>query len=141
VIHRAKEAPRQSAEHDDQSRAERILAHLVDISDGRCTITDEQIEGEPDPIMCEVLAGLLVLHEDLVFCEERRQRSAADLQAAVRRIKALESIPPICMYCHNIRAHRASWAKLEDYVRERFDAGDSHAVCPDCYTKRFPDDL
>ena len=61
---------------------ERILAHLIEINRGSCSITDAMILAEQDPSMQQVLTGLLYLHENLVLREKQQRRSEARLVAA-----------------------------------------------------------
>ena len=73
----------------------------------------------------------------------REQRDLLDsqkkeLESALARIKCLEGIIPICMYCKNIRNDDKSWLKLEEYIREHTDARLSHGICPECFAKFHP---
>lgn len=55
-----------------------------------------------------------------------------ELEATLARIKRLEGIIPICMYCKKIRNEEKSWEKLEQYISAHTDALFSHGICPDC---------
>lgn len=56
-----------------------------------------------------------------------------DLEAALSRVKQLEGIIPICMYCKKIRDDEQSWHQLEQYITNHSEALFSHGICPDCY--------
>lgn len=56
-----------------------------------------------------------------------------ELKEALRRIKRLEGIIPICAYCKKIRDDSDSWQQMECYITEHSDAFFSHGICPDCY--------
>ncbi len=56
----------------------------------------------------------------------------AELEAALKRIKHLEGLIPICMYCKKIRNDREVWQNLEEYLHEHTDASFTHGMCPDC---------
>lgn len=66
------------------------------------------------------------------------------LTAAEARIKNLESVMPICMYCKKIRRpgqpaeSMESWQNIETFVHRRFDMDFSHGVCPVCLDEKFP---
>ena len=60
------------------------------------------------------------------------------LEAAIKEIKTLQGILPICAYCKKIRNDRGYWDQLERYLTEHTDAMFSHAICPDCLKKEFP---
>ncbi len=55
-----------------------------------------------------------------------------ELEAALARVKILEGIIPICMYCKKIRDDKNSWQQLESYITEHSDALFSHGICPHC---------
>jgi PAS domain S-box-containing protein len=55
-----------------------------------------------------------------------------ELEATLAKIKRLEGIIPICMYCKKIRDDKESWQKLENYITEHSEALFSHGICPDC---------
>ena len=61
-----------------------------------------------------------------------------DLEAALDRVKRLEGIISICMYCNKIRNEQESWEKLEKYISDHSDTEFSHGICPDCLEERFP---
>lgn len=64
----------------------------------------------------------------------------AELTAALRQVKELQGIVPICMYCKNIRDDENYWHKVEAYISHHSRAKFSHCVCPDCM-ERFKRDL
>lgn len=66
-----------------------VIAHLVEISGGRCSIADELIaeQYENDPAFAEILMGLRHLHEDLELREELRLDAEAHLKAAVEGLE------------------------------------------------------
>jgi signal transduction histidine kinase len=63
---------------------ERVLEHIAEISAGKCSITDASIAAEPDPDAQEVLAGLLMLHEDLQYAQQRQSALLDELRGAIR---------------------------------------------------------
>lgn len=69
---------------------------------------------------------------------ELDERIAA-LEEALRRIKTLEGIISICMYCKKIRNEQESWEHLEQYISEHTDAHFSHGICPECLEERYPE--
>jgi DNA-binding response OmpR family regulator len=72
---------------------------------------------------------------------EMRSELAAkieQLRQAVDQIKTLKGIVPICASCKNIRDDRGFWNRVENYVRDHTEAEFSHAVCPDCMKKLYP---
>jgi signal transduction histidine kinase len=69
---------------DETGLVERLLEHIAEIGTGRCSITDASIAGERDPSAQEILAGLLMLHEDLQYSQQRQSALLDDLRDAVR---------------------------------------------------------
>jgi hypothetical protein len=59
----------------------------------------------------------------------------AELQATLDRIKRLEGLLTICMYCKKIRAEHNDWQRLERYLAEHSDATFSHGMCPECHER------
>ncbi|MDD5285491.1 MAG: type IV pili methyl-accepting chemotaxis transducer N-terminal domain-containing protein [Desulfuromonadaceae bacterium] len=64
------------------------------------------------------------------------ERRNAELEEAILRIKRLEGIIPICMFCKKIRDDSSSWQQMEIYISEHSDALFSHGICPDCFSKK-----
>lgn len=72
---------------------------------------------------------------------EMRSELAAkmeQLRQAADQIKTLKGIVPICASCKNIRDDRGFWNRVESYVRDHTEAEFSHAVCPDCMKRLYP---
>lgn len=55
-----------------------------------------------------------------------------DLRHTLDRVKQLEGIIPICMYCKKIRDDQDSWNELEQYICSHSEAIFSHGICPHC---------
>jgi DNA-binding response OmpR family regulator len=60
-----------------------------------------------------------------------------DLSDALARVRQLEGIIPICMYCKKIRDDHDSWQQLETYITEHSEALFSHGMCPQCYENQM----
>ncbi|GAM09141.1 response regulator PleD [Geobacter sp. OR-1] len=58
-----------------------------------------------------------------------------ELENTLSRLRKLEGIITICMYCKNIRNEMNSWEQLEKYVSANSDALFSHGVCPECFKR------
>jgi phosphoserine phosphatase RsbU/P len=54
------------------------------------------------------------------------------LEDTLARVKQLEGIIPICMYCKKIRDDHNSWNQLEQYITDHSEAKFSHGICPRC---------
>lgn len=78
----------------------------------------------------------LKLRNDLIH-EQRDQlaRQKEELEATLARVRRLEGIIPICMYCKSIRNDENTWQQLEVYISAHSDAKFSHGICPKCLEK------
>jgi phosphoserine phosphatase RsbU/P len=67
-----------------------------------------------------------------------------ELQKALKEIKTLQGLVPICANCKRIRKEGAppgeqdSWIALERYIREHTEAQFTHSICPECMKKLYP---
>ena len=62
---------------------ERVLQHIAEIGTGACSITDGSIAAESDPTVQQILAGLLMLHEDLQYAQQRQSTLLDELRDAI----------------------------------------------------------
>jgi len=67
--------------------------------------------------------------------EDDREKLIADLQTALRQIKTLSGLLPICAWCKKIRDDEGYWKMIDVYVSEHSDAQFTHGICPDCLKK------
>lgn len=73
---------------DDRLR-EIVLDHITSIAARRCSLSESAIDAEPDPVLREILAGLLTLHEELSFGEARRaaaERRSLELSTPILEV-------------------------------------------------------
>jgi DNA-binding response OmpR family regulator len=56
-----------------------------------------------------------------------------ELEDALKRVKQLQGLLPICSYCKKIRNDRNYWEQVDAYIASHSEARFSHGVCPDCY--------
>lgn len=67
------------------------------------------------------------------------KKTIEDLQSALKRVKQLSGLLPICASCKKIRDDKGYWNQIESYIRTRSEADFSHSICPDCAKKLYPD--
>ncbi|MEY4703974.1 MAG: hypothetical protein RL042_170 [Nitrospirota bacterium] len=70
--------------------------------------------------------------------EEELRRSNAELQQALREVKVLRGLIPICASCKKIRNDDGFWQQLEEYIGEHSEAEFSHGICQPCVKKLYP---
>ena len=92
------------------------------------------------PIKVDLVRLRVSNHVELIRRNEliREQRDVlaiqkAELEASLARIRRLEGIIPICMYCKKIRNDNESWQQLEKYISDHSEAMFSHSICPTCF--------
>ena len=92
-----------------------------------------------------LIAVVMVVLGALVFVKitdpilERLRETVLNLETALREVRTLRGILPICSFCKRIRNDQGYWDQVESYVSEHTDANFSHGVCPDCLAKHYPD--
>ena len=65
-------------------------------------------------------------------------RSNEDLQRALREVKVLRGLIPICASCKKIRNDGGFWQQIEEYIGEHSEAEFSHGLCQPCLKKLYP---
>lgn len=61
------------------------------------------------------------------------------LQEALRRVKQLTGILPICGNCKRIKDEEGEWHTLEDHIQKHSEAEFSRGLCPVCRKKLYPE--
>jgi PAS domain S-box-containing protein len=68
-----------------------------------------------------------------------REELIADLQNALKEVKTLSGLLPICSHCKKIRDDNGYWNQIESYIHEHSEAEFSHGICQECAEKYYPD--
>jgi len=71
--------------------------------------------------------------------ERERLRLIDELKEALRRVKTLNGLLPICSSCKKIRNDGGYWEQVETYIRSRSNAEFTHGICPDCISRLYPE--
>jgi hypothetical protein len=74
-----------------------------------------------------------------VNAETEREHLLAELTSALKQVKTLKGLLPICCHCKKIRDDSGYWMRLETYIHEHSNALLSHGICPECAKKYYPD--
>ncbi len=69
--------------------------------------------------------------------EADRERLIGELQRALREVKTLSGLLPICASCKKVRDDTGYWRQIEVYIKERSDAEFTHGICPDCSKRLY----
>ncbi|OQW33518.1 MAG: hypothetical protein A4E19_03770 [Nitrospira sp. SG-bin1] len=91
-------------------------------------------------LLARVSSALTLKHE--MDCRKAREaelhRSNEELQQALREVKVLRGLIPICASCKKIRNDGGFWQQLEEYIGEHTEAEFSHGLCQPCLKKLYP---
>lgn len=87
------------------------------------------------PFRQEELRARLRVGVRTIALERALRRRIADLDAALRHVRTLQGLLPICMHCKRIRNGEQVWERLESYLEEHADVEFSHGLCDECLTK------
>ena len=71
--------------------------------------------------------------------EEEREKLINELQDALKEIKTLRGILPLCSFCKKIRDDKGYWEQVDVYIHKYSQADISHSICPDCAKEHYPD--
>ena len=71
--------------------------------------------------------------------EEEKENLIDELKLALKEIKTLRGIVPICAKCKKIRGDQGYWQQVEQYIQEHSEAKFSHSICPDCLKEVYPE--
>ena len=71
--------------------------------------------------------------------EKEREKLIKELQEALKEIKTLRGILPLCSFCKKIRDDKGYWEQVDVYIHKHSQADISHGICPECMKKHYPD--
>ena len=55
-----------------------------------------------------------------------------DLEDALKNVRQLRGLIPICSSCKKVRDDTGYWGQVEEYISARTEADFTHGLCPDC---------
>ncbi|MBI5492573.1 MAG: MEDS domain-containing protein [Deltaproteobacteria bacterium] len=89
----------------------------------------------------EITAGVAVWRDitKRKEAEEELKKLNMELQEALRKVRILSGILPICASCKRIRDKEGAWKQMEKYIEQHSEAGFSHSLCDECAKKLYPD--
>ncbi len=70
---------------------------------------------------------------------DRRKTREQELEQALREVKVLRGMLPICSHCKKIRNDQDLWQTVESYIKDHAAVDFSHGICPECLDKHYPD--
>jgi hypothetical protein len=79
------------------------------------------------------------VNQELENMFEIRSFEVMKLEKALKKVKKLSGMLPICASCKKIRDDKGYWTQIENYVRDHTEAEFSHGLCPDCQKRLYPE--
>ena len=74
-----------------------------------------------------------------VNAEKQRENLISELKSALKRVKTLSGLLPICCHCKKIRDDSGYWNQVESYIANHSEATFSHGICQECAKKHYSD--
>lgn len=102
-----------------------------------------QISAAPIRDADGAIIGSVSTHADITEphrTSAERERLVRELQEALKEIRTLSGLLPICSNCRRIRDEASEWRDLEEYVRVHTTAQFTHSMCPQCTEYLFPEE-
>ena len=89
-----------------------------------------------------IIRGASIVARDITERKEQekeRLHLIQDLTDALKHVKALSGLLPICASCKKIRNDEGYWEQVETYIKSRSNAEFTHGICPDCVKELYPE--
>jgi len=86
-----------------------------------------------------VIASTIVIYKQTMkHLLHTLQEQHDELEQALKDVKQLSGLLPICSACKKVRDDNGYWNEIEEYVQSHSNADFSHSVCPDCLDDLYP---
>lgn len=108
-------------------------APLID-AEGQALGTLCVIDRKPRELTLEQLDTLACLSRQVV-AHFTLKRTAAELADALKNVKMLTALLPVCAWCRDVRSDDDYWESLEGFITQEHGIDISHGICPACYEK------
>jgi len=70
--------------------------------------------------------------------DKEKARYTEELEKAIKEIKVLRGLLPICSSCKNIRDNKGYWHRIEVYISKHSEAEFTHGLCQECIERLYP---
>lgn len=124
-------------------RARRRIPVVYLTGNGSDRVVDEASDTEPHgflvkPVSLAALRSTIEVALRKSQVEAQNARLLAELQEALRNVRTLAGLLPICCGCKRIRDDAGYWQEVEEYVAKHTHAEFTHGFCPECVTRLYP---
>lgn len=88
--------------------------------------------------------GFVMMNSQRLEDELRQSRSELrtanqDLEKALKEVRQLSGLLPICSNCKKIRDSEDYWHLVEEYISSHSEVQFTHSICPDCMKELYPE--
>ena len=92
------------------------------------------------PFDRDEFAARLSVATSFVALQQTLAARVDELENALRQIRTLGGLLPICAWCKKIRDDKNFWLQVEEYLAQHTDARFTHGICPNCEAKLDAED-
>ncbi len=71
--------------------------------------------------------------------QREKEKLIEQLQKALKDVKELKGLLPVCANCKKIRDDQGYWQQLEAYLQTNSDIEVTHSICPECAKRLYPE--
>ena len=83
----------------------------------------------------------LRIRRELFETNRQEAEVRGDLEEALRNVRQLSGLLPICAVCKKIRGERDDWQSIESYIDAHSEARFTHSYCPECAAEFERDEI
>ncbi len=116
-----------------------IYMVLLTSRDGTQNLVDGLDAGADDyikkPFNSDELKARLQVGTRVLSLQDNLRKRVTELEDALKKVKTLQRLLPICSYCKKVRKDGNYWQQVDQYVIENSNTRFSHGFCPECYEK------
>lgn len=76
---------------------------------------------------------------DRKSADQEKEKLISGLRKALKEVKQLRGLIPICSNCKKVRQDNGYWEQIETYIHQHSKAEFSHGICPACAKELYPD--
>jgi CheY-like chemotaxis protein len=102
---------------------------VSDLSEAFAAGADDFIRKPFEPV--ELLARLKS-GQRIIELEHRLAGRVEEIEKVLERVRTLQRLLPICMYCKRVRKDPTYWQEIDEYIHLQTGTDFSHGICPDC---------